>query len=57
MLEIVKNATSWKSILTKNNLVSIANFARDAYSEGMDTFKEAQLNARISGKMLGHFLA
>ena len=41
MFEIAKNATSWKSILTKNNLVSIANFARDSYTEGIDTFKEA----------------
>lgn len=38
---MVKNATSWKSILTKNNLVNIANFARDSYSQGIDTFKEA----------------
>ena len=34
----------------------LANFALDSYNSGYATFREAQQNAKLSGKLLAHFL-
>ena len=40
-IDIAKNATSWKSVLTTNNIKKVANFAMDSFTETFATFKDA----------------
>ena len=43
-------------MLTKNNIKTLVHFAADTWYGGYESFKEAQLNAKMSGKLLAHFL-
>ena len=44
-------------LLTASNLSNIAKFIGGAVNNGAGTFKAARTNARVTGKLLAHFLA
>lgn len=57
ILDLVKRASKWSEVLSVNSIKSLANFAADTWYGGYESFKEARFNAKMSGKLLAHFLA
>lgn len=53
---MLKNANKFSDLLSKDKIKKLANFSSDLYREGIHTFKTARKNARITGKLLAHFL-
>lgn len=54
---VVKNTSSLSDLFSAQNLTSIGKFIGNSISDGKDTFKAARENAKITGKLLAHFLA
>ena len=56
LFEELKNTNKFSDLLSRDKIKKIANFSKDLYREGIDTFKQARANAKTTGKMLAHFL-
>lgn len=55
--EMASSVTSFKSLFTAKNVGTLANYVGGVIMDSTDTFKTARNNARITGKLLAHFLS
>jgi hypothetical protein len=56
-MSIWSNASSFYDVFNSENLPKLLSFAKDTTTTGIETFKEARMNAKIAGKLLAHYLA
>ena len=54
---VANNVKQTSDLFSVQNLTSMASFLKNTVSDGKQTFKEARQNAKITGKLLAHFLA
>jgi len=54
----LSEANSFNDVLTsRKGISSLYNFAKDFKKSGTEAFKETHTKAKITGKLLGHYLA
>ena len=54
---VISNTSKFSDLFSAKNLSNIGKFIGSSVSDGADTFKAARENAKITGKLLAHFLA
>ena len=54
---VLQNTSKLTDLFNTKNLKSIGKFIGSSVSDGTETFKAARENAKVTGKLLAHFLA
>jgi hypothetical protein len=54
--EMLASTNKISDLLSKDKLSKLYDFSKDLYKEGIGTFKSARENAKMTGKLLAHFL-
>jgi hypothetical protein len=57
LADAAQNLISWKDAFTLKNLLTLASFVGESFSSAYDRFSDARTNAKMSGKLLAHYLA
>ena len=57
MAPVLSSVSTFSDLFSASNMASLGKFIGDSVSNGAETFKVARENAKITGKLLAHFLA
>ena len=57
LFSVAQGVSKFSDIFTTKNLSTVASYVSSVAKDGVDTFKTARNNAKITGKMVAHFLA
>ena len=57
LFNAAREISSFKDIFTAKNLTTLASFVSSSVGGAYEKFSEARTNARMTGKMLAHYLA
>ena len=57
LYSVAQGVSSFKDIFTAQKLSTLASYVSSVAKDGVETFKTARNNAKVTGKMIAHFLA
>lgn len=57
MISMIQRSNSLKELLTENNLRMAIHFTKEVTAQTKELFLTTRNKARLTGKMLAHFLA
>ena len=57
LFSVAQGVTSLKDIFTKQKMSTLASYVSSVALDGVETFKTARSNAKVTGKVIAHFLA